>query len=376
MNARRDPRVPRAPEGHCDGFSRAQAIRRVLAGKSPVARDWDPRMPIPAGAGIDRRRFLAGAAGGVMTVYGAGRLGLTDRMLGNGIARAASLQPAGSPILVSLFMQGGIDGLSLLAPAGDPLYEQLRPTLAVAPGSGTPLREDPSVTWHPSASSFAALHNNGKVAVFPSIGYTDPDMSHFTSRHYWEVGATDTSLLTGWMGRYLDVAGDATNPFQGLSMDGQINPTLATAKNPTAAIDQPNNFAVYLSGVWGDAVEWALDSASSLGDVQRLSHDRAIAQVAGAASEVGIVRRTLQPFRPSSGGGGSSGTDTNPGATYGSSVDIPDGLDRGPAGPSRGSCRDDRGRRPAAVRRAHHRHAVRHPLRTGADLRLRGQAGG
>ncbi|MFZ0378137.1 MAG: DUF1501 domain-containing protein [Solirubrobacteraceae bacterium] len=323
MSERRDPRVPRAPEGHCDGFSRAQAIRRVLAGKSPVAREWDPRMPIPAGAGIDRRRFLAGAAGGVMTVYGAGRLGLTDRMLGDGIARAASLQPARSPILVSLFMQGGIDGLSLLAPAGDPLYEQLRPTLAVAPGAGTPLGEDPSLSWHPSASSFAALHNNGKVAVFPSIGYTDPDMSHFTSRHYWEVGATDASLLTGWMGRYLDVAGDATNPFQGLSMDGQINPTLATAKNPTAAIDQPNNFAVYLNGVWGDAVEWALDSASSLGDVQRLSHDRAIAQVAGAASEVGIVRRTLQPFRPSTGSGGNSGTDTNPGAAYGSSVTYP-----------------------------------------------------
>jgi uncharacterized protein (DUF1501 family) len=318
------PRIPRAPEGHCDGFSRAQAIRRVLAGKPPVAREWDPRMPLPAGVGIDRRRFLAGAAGGLLTVYGAGRLGLTDRMLGDGIARAAALQPAGSPILVSLFMQGGVDGLSLLAPAGDPLYMKLRPTLAVAAGSGAALREDPSLTWHPSASSFAQLHNAGKVAVFPGIGYADPDMSHFTSRHYWEVGATDTSLLTGWMGRYLDVAGDTTNPFQGLSMDGQINPTLATAKNPTAAIDQPNSFAVWLSGVWGDALGWALDSASSLGDTQRHSRDPAIAQVAGAASEVGIVRRTLAPFAPTNGNlRRDTATSTNPGAAYGSSVTYP-----------------------------------------------------
>ena len=114
-----------------------------------------------------------------------------------------------------------------------------------------------------------------------------------------------------------------TNPFQGLSMDGQINPTLATTPNPTAAIDQPSNFAVYLNGVWGDAVEWALDSASSLGDAQRHSRDRAIAQVAGAASEVGIVRRTLQPFRASNGGAGISGTNANPGAAYGSSVTYP-----------------------------------------------------
>ncbi len=105
-------------------------------------------------------------------VYGAGRAGLTDRMLGDGIAQAATLQTADSPILVSLFLQGGIDSLSLLAPAGDPLYEKLRPTLAVAPGSGVPFREDPSLTWHPSAASLANLHNAGKVLVFPGIGYS------------------------------------------------------------------------------------------------------------------------------------------------------------------------------------------------------------
>ena len=311
---------------HCDGFTRAQATSRVLAsGRLPVAREWDPRMPIPAGAGIDRRRFLAGALGGMITVYGAERLGLTDRMLGDGIAEAAATHSGNSPILVSVFMQGGVDALSLLAPTGDPLYARLRPTLAVAPGSGTPFREDPSLTWHPSATSFAQLNDAGKVAVFPGIGYTHPDMSHFTSRHYWEVGATDSSLLTGWMGRYLDVAGDRTNPFQGLSMDGQINPMLATAKNPTAAIDQPNSFAVYASGVWGEFADWTLGSAFSLGDKQRNSHDPAIAQVAGAASEVGIVHRTLKPFTNAnlSGAANPSGPDQNPGAAYGSSVTYP-----------------------------------------------------
>ncbi|MGH2916911.1 MAG: DUF1501 domain-containing protein [Solirubrobacteraceae bacterium] len=314
----------RAPAGHCDGFSRVQAIRRALAGGGPVAREWDPRMPIPAGTGIDRRRFLAGALGGLVTVYGAERLGLTDRLLGDGIARAAALAPADSPILVSLFLQGGCDGLSLLAPAGDPLYQKLRPTLAVAPGSGVPFREDPSLTWHPAAASFAQLHDAGKVTVFPGIGYADPDMSHFTSRHYWEVGATEASLLTGWMGRYLDVAGDAGNPLQGLSMDGQINPTLATARNPTAAIDQPNDFAVWMNGVWGEAAEWALDCASSIGDSLRHSHDPAIAQVAGAASEVGTVRRALKPFgSTNANAGGAGATPSNPGAAYGSSVTYP-----------------------------------------------------
>jgi uncharacterized protein (DUF1501 family) len=155
--------------------------------------------------------------------------------------------------------------------------------------------------------------------VFPGIGYADEDMSHFTSRHYWEVGTTDASLTTGWMGRYLDITGDAANPFQGLSLDGQMNPTIATARNPVAAIDQPNNFAVWVNGVWGDAQEWALESASSLGDRQRHSTDAAIKQVADAASEVGVVRRGLKPWSKDQ----TSSSTANAASVYGPSVTYP-----------------------------------------------------
>jgi len=258
-------------------------------------------MPTPAGTGLDRRRFLIGAAGGLVSVYGAGRLGLTSRVLGDGIAQAATLQSPSSPVLVSVFLQGGIDALSVLAPAGDPQYVKLRPTLAVPISAGVPFTEDTRLRWHPSATSFAQLHDAGKVNVLPGIGYSSPDMSHFTSRHYWEVGATDTGLATGWLGRYLDVAGTPANPLQGLSMDGQMNPTLATAVNPTAAIDRPDDFSLWLNGVWGDVFDWTLESASALGDAQHDSPDPAIAQLSGAASEVGIVRRALAPFRDAGG---------------------------------------------------------------------------
>jgi Protein of unknown function (DUF1501) len=109
--------------------------------------------------------------------------------------------------------------------------------------------------------------------------------------------------------------------LQGLSLDGQLNPTIATAKNPVAAIDQPDNFAVWLNGVWGNASEWALESASSLGDRLRNAHDPAIKQVASAASEVGIVRRTLKPWSKLS--DNSSSSTGNPAAVYGSKVAYP-----------------------------------------------------
>ena len=296
------PRDPR-PLNCCSSFTRAEALRAALTGaRGRNPREWDPSMPIPAGTGIDRRRFLLGAAGSVVSVYGAGRLGLGGHALSAGIAQAAETQPSDSPILVSIFLAGGIDALSVLAPVGDPVYAQLRPTLAVSAGDSTPFTEDPSLAWGPAAAPLAALHDAGKMIVMPGSGYAGEDMSHFTSRHYWEVGALDTSVTTGWLGRYLDQVGSATNPLQGLSMDSAMNPTLATSRVPIAAIDRPDNFSLWIPGTWGSVFDEALDAASRLGDVQRRHSDAAIAQVASAASEVGTVRRALKPFATAEGG--------------------------------------------------------------------------
>ena len=285
----------------CPGFTRAAALRAAAAGAARGPREWDASMPVPAGTGIDRRRFLLGAAGGLVSVYGAGRLGLGGRAFSAGIAEAATSQSPDSPILVSIFLAGGIDALSVLAPVADPTYATLRPSLAVSGADAIPFTEDPSLAWGPAAAPFAALHGAGKLIVMPGSGYADEDMSHFTSRHYWEVGELDTSVTTGWLGRYLDQAGSPTNPLQGLSMDSAMNPTLATSRMPVAAIDRPENFSLWISGTWGSTFEQALDTASAIGDAHRGSRDPAIAQVAEAASEVGIVRRALKPFAEADG---------------------------------------------------------------------------
>ncbi len=285
----------------CSAYTRAAALRAAASTASHGPREWDPSMPIPAGTGIDRRRFLLGAAGGLASVYGAGRLGLGGQALAEGVAHAAERQSPDSPILVSVFLAGGIDALSVLAPVDDPVYRRLRPTLAVSAADSEAFSEDPSLAWSPAAAAFAALHNAGKLVVMPGSGYAGEDMSHFTSRHYWEVGALQTSVTTGWLGRYLDDVGSATNPLQGLSMDSAMHPTLATHRVPVAAIDRPEQFSPWIAGTWGSTLDGALDTARRLGDAQRGSADPAIAQVARAASEVGIVRRALKPFGTAAG---------------------------------------------------------------------------
>jgi hypothetical protein len=44
----------------CNDFTRSEVLRRGADGARRTAREWDSRMPLPAGTGIDRRRFLLG----------------------------------------------------------------------------------------------------------------------------------------------------------------------------------------------------------------------------------------------------------------------------------------------------------------------------
>ena len=87
--------------------------------------------------------------------------------------------------------------------------------------------------------------------MLPAIGYTNADQSHFTSRHYWEVGDLVPHDRTGWMGRLLDTIGTDDNPLQGLSLDGLLSPALASRSVPVAAIDGPS-YDLWAPGVWDE----------------------------------------------------------------------------------------------------------------------------
>ncbi len=221
----------------CDEFSRAHLLRSSVAQAGNGLPAIEPGMPVPAGTGLSRRSFLAQAAGLALAVYGADRVGL--RVFDEGIAAAAQ----SDRILVSVFLDGGADALSILFPDGDPQYRALRPRLALPAGAGTAFAEDTRLRWHPAAGSLATLHAEGKLSVLPAVGYTNADQSHFTSRHYWEVGATDAQLATGWLGRYLDAAGTSSNPLQGLSLQSRLQPSLATARVPVAALSGPSDYS-------------------------------------------------------------------------------------------------------------------------------------
>src|SRR4029450_7108253 len=213
---------------------------------------------------------------------------LLPRASEGGIAAAAAAGP--QQVLVSVFLEGGADSLSMLFPNGDPLYRRLRPRLALPAASGLPFAEDDRLRWHPSLGALAQLHGEGKVSVLPGVGYAGPDQSHFTSRHFWEVGATNDQLRTGWLGRYLDRGGSPAHPLQGLSLESRLQPALATARMPVASIDGPDRYQFWTRNVWGEVEHRMLDAIGSLGALPT-GGDAALIQATTAARKRAQVGR-------------------------------------------------------------------------------------
>jgi uncharacterized protein (DUF1501 family) len=272
----------------CREHTRSQAVRHAIAEAGRGLPSIEPGMPLPAGTGLSRRSFLLRSAGLAVAVYGA--TGLDARAVEQALA-----QTSDDRVLVSIFLEGGLDGLSVLAPVSDTRYQQLRPTLGLAPGAATtPFAEDDRLHWHPAAEGFATLHSEGKLTVFPAIGYSGANQSHFTSRHFWEVGALDTSLQTGWLGRYLDLHGDPENPLQGLSLSNLLLPALASGEMPVASVAAAHGFSLPVEGIAGPIKTSVYDGWEALAD--QPADSSAMAQARTAVLRTVAVHRELKTF--------------------------------------------------------------------------------
>ena len=149
-----DRRVPRPPDlvrtpmaRCCNDFSRTELFRRATAEAGRGLPAIEAGMPLPAGTGLDRRSFLARTAGLTLAVYGGAAL--LPRAFEEGIAAATAAGP--QKVLLSVFLDGGADSLSMLFPNGDPLYRSLRPKLGLPESAGSTVRRGRTAALAPVA---------------------------------------------------------------------------------------------------------------------------------------------------------------------------------------------------------------------------------
>jgi uncharacterized protein (DUF1501 family) len=280
----------------CRDCNRTELLRRAVAQAGRGLPGIEPGMPLPAGTGLTRRTFVSRAAGLALAVYGGERL--SALAFEDGIAQAAADAASTQHVLVTVFLSGGIDSLNVLFPTGEPAYYSLRPTLALAQSAGRAYTEDNRLRWHPAAGGIATLHDEGKVSVMPAIGYANSDKSHFTSRHYWEVGATEATLRTGWLGRYVDVVGKPDNPLQGLTLDVALQPAVATAKLPVATLAAADQYGFAPPGLTPHPLESSIiEEAANIGAAHAKSSDVGLKAAGQIAFESNQLYQQLGSFR-------------------------------------------------------------------------------
>jgi uncharacterized protein (DUF1501 family) len=111
--------------------------------------------------------------------------------------------PPGGRVLVVLQLDGGNDGLNTVVPHRDDVYRRLRPRVAL-PAQGLHRLND-DLGMHPSLAGLNRLQEQRKLAVVQSVGYPNPNRSHFESMAIWHTARLTPDRGTpGWLSRALD----------------------------------------------------------------------------------------------------------------------------------------------------------------------------
>ena len=183
---------------------------------------------------LNRRQFLQAA--GMVGVVGASR-NLFPRWMPRLAFRSPGQADAPGDVLVCVFLRGGMDGLSAVAPYSEGAhYYDARPTLAVPePGRGSPsLDLDGRFAFHPALAPLWEIYGQGDLAVVHATGSVDPSRSHFDAMHFMEAGTPGVKTAnTGWIGRHLQSAAwQNDSPFRAIGMGAMVPTSLRGPISP------------------------------------------------------------------------------------------------------------------------------------------------
>ncbi|MEP7373296.1 MAG: DUF1501 domain-containing protein [Chitinophagaceae bacterium] len=134
-----------------------------------------------------------------------------------------AMVPAGNKVVVVLQLSGGNDGLNTVIPFRNELYYKARPGIGIDKGKALSLTDE--VGLHPALNGFKELYNDGSLGIINSVGYPNPDRSHFRSMDIWQTASPATEYWnSGWLGRYLDAqCSGCDKPTQAIEIDDVLS---------------------------------------------------------------------------------------------------------------------------------------------------------
>ncbi len=147
--------------------------------------------------------------------------------------------PAGNKVVVVVQFSGGNDGLNTVVPITNDIYYRERKTIAINKDAALGLTDDAGL--NPALAAFKGLYDEGNLSIMNSVGYPNPDRSHFRSMDIWQSASNSGEYLnTGWIGRYLDAqCKGCDKPTQGLEIDDTLSLALKGKDRKGLAFKDP-----------------------------------------------------------------------------------------------------------------------------------------
>lgn len=142
-------------------------------------------------------------------------------------------------ILVVIQLSGGNDGLNTVVPFHNDIYYRSRPSLAVK--REEVLKVGENMGFNPAMQSLQELYDEGLLSIINSVGYPNPDRSHFRSMDIWQTASESNEYLsTGWLGRYLDSnCAGCSSPYHALEVDDSLSLAMKGATHGGFAMSDP-----------------------------------------------------------------------------------------------------------------------------------------
>lgn len=176
-------------------------------------------------AALSRRRFLGGVAA-------AGATGVATSLFGDAVRQASFGATTGGNVLVVLSLRGGVDGLGVVVPHGDPAYAAARGNLTVPTASL--VAKDPMFGLHPKLAPLQWLWDAGEMAAVQAVGLEVPNRSHFAAMEEVEDADPASSVRRGWVNRMVGLDGDVS-AVEAVHMGATMPPTMIEGAAPTLA---------------------------------------------------------------------------------------------------------------------------------------------
>jgi len=176
----------------CDGFGRA--------GAAPIAQTERK-----AGLHVSRRNLLVG--------LGMSALAWTStRSALAGVTFTPGAAGKTENVLVTIFLRGGADGLSLVIPYAEDAYHRVRPNVGLPSPNDRAFAADKRALdlngffgLNPALAPLLPLYHDGQLAAIHAAGSFDETRSHFEAMATMErgLGADGDGPSSGWVARHL-----------------------------------------------------------------------------------------------------------------------------------------------------------------------------